>query len=42
MVPHIRIEEVLNEILADEDTVQVKAALSADPSVLYPQAVPVA
>jgi NAD(P)-dependent dehydrogenase (short-subunit alcohol dehydrogenase family) len=26
------------EILADEDTVQVKAALSADPSVLYPQA----
>ena len=30
------------EILADEDTVQVKAALSADPSVLYPQAVPAA
>ncbi len=28
------------EILADESTVQVKAALSADPSVLYPQAVP--
>ena len=27
------------EILADEGTVQVKAALSADPSVLYPQAV---
>jgi NAD(P)-dependent dehydrogenase (short-subunit alcohol dehydrogenase family) len=27
------------EILADENTVQVKAALSADPSVLYPQTV---
>ncbi|MEU8380836.1 hypothetical protein [Streptosporangium sp. NPDC048865] len=27
------------EILADENTVQVKAALSADPSVLYPQVV---
>jgi NAD(P)-dependent dehydrogenase (short-subunit alcohol dehydrogenase family) len=26
------------EILADESTVQVKAALSADPSALYPQA----
>jgi NAD(P)-dependent dehydrogenase (short-subunit alcohol dehydrogenase family) len=26
------------EILADEGTIQVKAALSADPSVLYPQA----
>jgi NAD(P)-dependent dehydrogenase (short-subunit alcohol dehydrogenase family) len=25
------------EILADQDTVQVKAALSADPTVLYPQ-----
>jgi NAD(P)-dependent dehydrogenase (short-subunit alcohol dehydrogenase family) len=30
------------EILADENTVQVKAALSADPSVLYPQTVPTA
>lgn len=28
------------EILADDDSVQLKAALSADPSVLYPQAVP--
>ncbi|GAA2073111.1 SDR family oxidoreductase [Actinomadura alba] len=27
------------EILADENTVQVKAALSAEPSVLYPQTV---
>jgi hypothetical protein len=27
------------EILADENTVQVKAALSADPSVLYPRTV---
>jgi NAD(P)-dependent dehydrogenase (short-subunit alcohol dehydrogenase family) len=27
------------EILADENTAQVKAALSADPSVLYPQTV---
>lgn len=30
------------EVLADEASVQLKAALSADPSVLYPQAVPAA
>ncbi|WP_406490350.1 hypothetical protein [Streptomyces phaeochromogenes] len=30
------------EILADNSCVQLKAALSADPSVLHPQAVPAA
>ncbi|WP_181957592.1 Rossmann-fold NAD(P)-binding domain-containing protein [Streptomyces paludis] len=30
------------EILADNNSVQLKAALSADPSVLCPQAVPAA
>lgn len=30
------------EILADNNCVQLKASLSADPSVLYPQAVPAA
>jgi hypothetical protein len=31
------LEAVEREILADQNTIQVKAALSADPSVLYPQ-----
>lgn len=30
------------EVLADDNSVQLKAALSADPSVLYPQTVPAA
>jgi hypothetical protein len=34
------LEAGMIEVLADENSAQIKAVLSADPSVLYPQLAP--